>query len=196
MLLVKIGLVYFSNTDVTGKLMTAMATELGRFPCEVVEHRVEAQEIVEGRFVPGELFSRLHTCQAIIFGSPTYMGGVAAQFKAFADATSDFWAEQRWAGMLAAGVTSGTGLNGDQASTLTYLQLLASQHGMLWIGLDTPYNHTPDGMNRLGCQLGVTAQSNDGRVHESDMASAKYLAARVYRHAAAYNSLSMPDDVE
>lgn len=193
--MINIGLVYFSNTDVTGSLMMAISAELRQFPCEVLEHRVQGQQIVDGRFVDNDIFAALHSCQAIIFGSPTYMGGVAAQFKAFADATSDFWAEQRWAGKLAAGVTSGTGLNGDQSATLAYLQLLASQHGMLWVSLDAPYNHTPGGVNRLGCQLGVTAQSTDGTVHEADIASAKYLAASVFRHAVAHNSLSMRPDV-
>lgn len=63
----------------------------------------------------------LQECDVIIFGSPTYMESVAAQFKAFADATSYFWSSQRWAGKVAAGITSDTGLNGDQTSTLQYL---------------------------------------------------------------------------
>jgi len=35
------------------------------------------------------------------FGSPTYMGGPAAQFKAFADATGDRWAARTWANKVA-----------------------------------------------------------------------------------------------
>jgi len=111
------------------------------------------------------------------------MGGVSAQFKAFADATSDFWSDQLWAGKLAAGVTSGTGLNGDHSSTLSYLQLLSSQHGMLWVSLDSPFHNEEKGVNRLGCQLGVTAQTLTEEVNLDDLKTAAYLANLVYAYA-------------
>jgi len=177
--LITIGLVFFTNTDVTGRLMEAAYRELEKEKIELVFHRIVGKEIIEGRFINPELMQSLHECDAIIFGSPTYMGSVAAQFKAFADATSDFWSSQRWAGKIAAGITSGTGLNGDQTSTLQYLSTLSSQHGMIWVGLDAPYNDHAKAVNRLGCQLGVTACSVDGEVHEKDIASSKYLARRV-----------------
>ncbi len=174
-----IGLVYFTNTDVTGSLMQAAYHEFERQGFELVCHKIAGKEIVEGRFINTALMTELHRCDAIIFGSPTYMGGVAAQFKAFADATSDFWREQRWAGKIAAGITSGTGLNGDQSSTLQYLATLASQHSMLWMGLDTPYSEDSHAPNRLGCQLGVTAHSPDGQIHPADINSAVQLSRRL-----------------
>ncbi|MFQ3251550.1 MAG: NAD(P)H dehydrogenase (quinone) [Glaciecola sp.] len=183
----KIGLVYFSNTDVTGKLMSALKAELLAGNAIVVDHKISGEEIIKGRFINDDLFKKLHECHAIIFGTPTYMGGVAAQFKAFADATSDFWSNQRWADKIAAGITSGTGLNGDQSSTLHYLTVLASQHGMVWVGLDAPYNNSSEGINRLGCQIGVTACSTDGVVDESDLKSAQYLARRVLKLAGKIN---------
>lgn len=178
----KIGLVYFTNTDVTGKLCTEVKQRLEALNCAVVAHRISGSEIIQGRFKSQNLFDALFDCDAIIFGSPTYMGSVAAQFKAFADATSDFWQEQKWAGKLAAGITSGTAYNGDQASTLGYMQLLASQHGMLWVSLDAPFNDEIKGVNRLGCHLGVTAQSLDGQVHEVDLKSAGYLAEKIVQY--------------
>ncbi len=178
--MIKIGFVYFSNTDVTGQLVKAAYTELNNQEVSSVSHQILGSEIVEGRFINPGLIDKLKTCDAIIFGSPTYMGNVAAQFKAFADATSDFWESQDWSGKFAAGITSGTGLNGDQASTLQYFVTLASQHGMIWVGLDAPFSNTEKGVNRLGCQLGVTSHSLDGRVHETDIKSSKYLAQRVF----------------
>lgn len=177
--MVKIGLVYFTNTDVTGQLIGSMVSALEAFDCELILHKIEGNQIKDGRFQHPELFSRLHYCDAIIFGSPTYMGSVSAQFKAFADATSDFWAEQKWAGKLAAGVTSGTGLNGDQSSSLAYMQVLAGQHGMLWVNLDATYHDKSKGVNRLGCHSGVTAQSLDGTLNETDLKTAAYLAKKV-----------------
>ena len=182
--MIKIGLVYFSNTDVTGSLMRAAQCEVEKLNFQTISHEIRGDEIVEGRFVNQKIMQSLHSCHAIIFGSPTYMGCVAAQFKAFADATSDFWEEQKWSGKIAAGVTSGTGLNGDQSSTLQYLSTLASQHGMVWVGIDAPYSDLSKSVNRLGCQLGVTSHSLDGSIHQVDIDSAVYLAQRVSRLAA------------
>jgi multimeric flavodoxin WrbA len=178
--LIKVALVYFTNTDVTGELMKAACSEIEKEGIELISHQILGKEIIEGRFINEDLMNSLHNCDAMIFGSPTYMGNVAAQFKAFADATSDFWSSQKWAGKVAAGVTSGAGLNGDQTSTLQYFSTLSSQHGMIWVGLDAPYNDQKKGVNRLGCQLGVTACSPDGKVHTTDIESSKYLARRVF----------------
>lgn len=111
------------------------------------------------------------------------MGGVAAQFKAFADATSDFWERQEWAGKMAAGITSGTALNGDQSSTLQYFSILASQHGMYWVGIDSVHRRDGDGLNRLGCQLGVVAQSDGNTINPTDIKTARYLGVRVSKLA-------------
>lgn len=177
--MIKIGVVYFSITDVTSTLVSAVCKALTEQNISFISHRIVGTEIVEGRFVNNDLMAELHTCDAIIFASPTYMGNVSAQFKAFADATSDFWQRQAWSGKIAAGITVGSGFNGDQSSTLQYFSTLASQHGMIWIGLDAPFSDSEKNVNRLGCQLGVTAHSLDGNVHEKDLRSATYLANRV-----------------
>ena len=55
----------------------------------------------------------LDASDALTFGSPTYMGGPAAQFMAFADATVERWSEQRWRDKLAAGFTVSSALTGE-----------------------------------------------------------------------------------
>ncbi len=174
-----IGFVYFSQTDVTAQLVRAAADELGSLDAEVLMHQISGSEVINGRFVNAELMTRLNACDAIIFASPTYMGNVSGQFKAFADATSDFWESQAWTDKLAAGITSGSAANGDQSTTLQYLLTFACQHGMIWIGLNG-ITGDDKSMNRLGCNLGVTACSPDGEVHPADINSAKHLARRVY----------------
>ncbi len=77
----------------------------------------------------------LDEADAIVFGSPTYMAGASAPFKAFVDATSPRWAEQRWRDKLAAGFTNSAGMNGDKLATLQQFALFAMQHGMVWVGL-------------------------------------------------------------
>ena len=176
----RIAIVYFSKSDVTGQLANAIASGAKQEPgITVFKHRIEGREILEGRFENTELFEQLKSCDAIIFGSPTYMGSVSAQFKAFADASSDHWQNQEWADKVSAGFTSGTGLNGDQSSTLQYMATLASQHGMLWVNIDASYGTECSTLNRLGCQLGVVSQTTNTVAHQVDLATAKHLGHRV-----------------
>ncbi|MBN7819739.1 flavodoxin family protein [Bowmanella yangjiangensis] len=176
----KLGIVYFSATGATETL--AQAIEQGALATEAVEvlrFRIDKNQLVEGRFVDQEVLTQLGSCDAIIFGSPTYMGGVASQFKAFADATSELWCEQLWANKLAAGFTCGSAPNGDQSGTLHYFFTLACQQGMLWVSIDAAHGYTKQNVNRLGSQLGVVAHVNDQGVHKVDKATAQYLGQRV-----------------
>jgi multimeric flavodoxin WrbA len=109
-------------------------------------------------------WATLDGCDAMIFGSPTYMGSASAAFKAFMEATSGRWMEQRWAMKLAAGFTNSGSQNGDKQNTLVQFVTLAAQHGMLWVNLgQMPGNNSTQGseddMNRLGASLGAMAQS-------------------------------------
>ncbi|MFN7454641.1 MAG: flavodoxin family protein [Pseudobdellovibrionaceae bacterium] len=99
-----------------------------------------------------------------IWGSPTYMGNVSAQFKAFMDASSKAWMTQSWKGKWAAGFTVSGSPSGDKMTTLITLAVLAAQHGMYWmpIGVSNEvYSGTaPDqAKNRLGSSLGAMAQA-------------------------------------
>lgn len=176
----RVGIIYFSKSDVTGQLARALMEGLqSSGPIDLLEYHITGQEIIEGRFRNEAILLSLTDCQAIVFGSPTYMGGPAAQFKAFADATSEIWCDQAWSGKLAAGITSGSAPNGDQSNTLHYFMTLASQHGMLWAGVDSALGYDKKDINRLGSQPGVTAHSPDGLLHEVDRATAIYLGERI-----------------
>ena len=107
------------------------------------------------------------------------MGGPAAQFKAFADASSDRWDSQVWSGKLAAGFTVGANANGDQLATLHYFTILASQHGMLWVGLDITGGIDSEGRNPLGAQLGLAAHCLNPTLSAIDTATAEYFGERV-----------------
>src|SRR3954469_10864191 len=71
---------------------------------------------VESMTAPG--WARLAAADTIVFGSPTYMGGVSSTFKTFADATSSIYAARGWQDKLAAGFTNSGALNGDKLATL------------------------------------------------------------------------------
>ncbi|WP_288841250.1 flavodoxin family protein [uncultured Deefgea sp.] len=167
------------STEQLAKAIYAGATEID----SAALIALNPADIVAGRYVNEGVLQQVDQASAIIFGTPTYMGGASAQFKAFADATSERWCEQRWADKLAAGFTIGANLSGDQLSTLTYLSIFSAQHGMLWCGLDLAGGYDAEGRNRLGCQLGLTAHSLDGQIHEIDQKTAFYLGQRIARLA-------------
>ncbi|RYF68777.1 MAG: NADPH-dependent FMN reductase, partial [Comamonadaceae bacterium] len=83
--------------------------------------------------LPADGWDQLKAADAIIFGTPTYMGNVSWQFKKFADASSRPWFAQEWKDKIAAGFTNSAGMNGDKQGTLTALFTLATQHGMIWV---------------------------------------------------------------
>jgi len=85
--------------------------------------------------LPAGGWELLAAADAIVFGSPTYMGGVSWQFKKFADASSKVWYTQGWKDKLFAGFTNSATMNGDKFATLAYLWQLAMQHGGLWVSL-------------------------------------------------------------
>lgn len=174
----RIAVVFFSAIGATAKLADAVCSGAAEF-AEPVLHRIHGSDIIEGRFRNETMLQSLDVSDAIVFGSPTYMGGPAAQFKAFADASSDRWSDGQWQHKVAAGFTTGTCANGDQGHTLTYFSILAAQHGMIWCNLDIPCGHDAQGRNRLGTQLGVATQSLEGQVPASDLLTAAHLGRQV-----------------
>ena len=173
----RVAVVYFSQEGATHALAESVCEGIRHAEADVVVHRIVADDLVGGRFVATTVLDTIGSCDAVVFGSPTYMGGPAAQFKAFADASSDRWEAQQWRNKLAAGFTCGTSPNGDQVATLQYFGLLAAQHGMLWLGLDLAESEH-EVINRLGTQLGASAMTQAG-VETSDLVTARYLGQRV-----------------
>lgn len=174
----RVAVIFFSQEGATRQLADSVCEGIASVVnTDSLKVQIEGHQIVNGRYRDDESFTKIDNCDAIIFGSPTYMGGPAAQFKAFADASSDRWEHQVWSGKLAAGFTCGSSPNGDQLATLQYFSILAAQHGMLWVNLDVLGNDD-SGINTLGTQLGVSALACESGV-VSDLATANYLGERV-----------------
>jgi len=177
-----VAIIYFSQTGTTDQIAKAIsdgASSVDNCVCHM--HSISGSEIVEGRFVNEHVMEIIDDADAVCFGSPTYMGGPAAQFKAFADASSDRWEEQQWAGKIASGFTVGTSPGGDQLCTLQYFSVLAAQHGMLWLGLDIPENHNSDTWNSQGTQLGFSGCVQSSLISDSDKLTANYLGQRLVK---------------
>ena len=127
----------------------------------------------------------LNGADAIIFGSPTYMGMVSWQFKKFADATSKQWFSSAWKDKVAGGFTISASPSGDKLSTLHYFITLSMQQGMIWVGQPSMNDGT---VNRLGSNSGVMAQvgptSPAADIPQGDLDTARAYGARVAEIAA------------
>lgn len=130
----------------------------------------------------------LDSVDAMIFGTPTYMGNVSAGFQAFAEKTGRRCVDGTWRDKVAAGFTNSGGKSGDKLNTLSSLAVLAAQHRMHWVNLglapgwNTSFSSEND-LNRLGFFLGAGAQTNvdanPDQVHPADVATCRHLGARV-----------------
>ena len=145
--------------------------------------------------LPAGGWETLDAADAIIMGSPTYMGSVSWQFKKFADASSKPWFSQGWKDKLFAGFTNSAGMNGDKQSTLNYLFTLAMQHGGLWVGGGVVPNNNKtaqrNDVNYLGSFAGAMAQSpadaGAGEMFAGDLETARVFGQRVAGIAARFN---------
>jgi NAD(P)H dehydrogenase (quinone) len=185
----RICVVYHSGYGHTQKQAEAVAEDVASVDGVVCDSiAVDALENADA-----EVWATLDSADAMIFGSPTYMGSASAAFKGFMEATSQRWMEQRWAQKLAAGFTNSGSQNGDKQNTLMQFVTFAAQHSMLWVNLgQMPGNNSSagsvDDMNRLGASLGAMAQSNvdaaaDVAPTSADLATAREFGAHVARCA-------------
>lgn len=180
-----VAIVYYSGSGHTALL--AAAVQRGAQAESDVTARllpIDPARLVEGRLQDPALLDAITRADAVIFGSPTYMGGVAAQFKAFMDASSGHWYRRQWKDKLAAGFTHSGSPSGDKLNTLVSLAVFAAQHGMIWIGnSDLPDSSGP-GVNRVGAYLGVMGYGNGApgtapALAAGDLATAEALGRRV-----------------
>lgn len=74
---------------------------------------------------------------AIIFGSPTRFGNVAAQMRNFLDQTGGLWFEGKLVGKLGSVFTSTASQHGGQETTITSFHTTLLHHGMMVVGV--PY---------------------------------------------------------
>ena len=102
--------------------------------CEATEDDIPAQ---------GPLYATLddlRECAALVLGSPTRFGNMAAPLKYFIDSTSSLWLAGELAGKPAALFTSTSSMHGGQETTLLSMMLPLLHHGMLIMGL--PYTES------------------------------------------------------
>ncbi len=180
----KVSVVYHSGFGHTTNVANAIVTGIDNVE-NVTANLIGIDQ--EGEVTEADWLA-LDESDAIVFGSPTYMGMASWQFKRFADATSKRWASQAWKNKVAAGFTNSASMNGDKHSTLHYFMTLAMQHSMLWVGTGLMPSNTKsaqrDDINYLGSFGGLMAQSpSDAGTDEAptsgDIATARAFGERV-----------------
>lgn len=173
----KIAVVFHSGYGHTLRMAQAVAEGAG---AELVAVDAEGQLSEAG-------WATLNAADAIIMGSPTYMGGVSWQFKKFADASSKYWFTQAWKDKVFAGFSNSASMNGDKLQTLNYLFTLAMQHGGVWVGTGLMPSNTKSAqrndVNYLGSFSGAMAQSpsdsSPAEMLSGDLETARLFGQRV-----------------
>ncbi|MEU8823015.1 flavodoxin family protein [Streptomyces sp. NPDC048636] len=182
-----VSIAYHSGFGHTAVL--AEAVREGAATAGATVHLIKVDTLTE------EDWELLDASDAIIFGSPTYMGTASGAFHAFAESTSKRFFSQGWQDKLAAGFTNSASKSGDKLHTLQYFTVLAAQLGMHWVnlGLQPGWNASTaseNDLNRLGFSLGAAAQSNADQgvegVHKADVETAAHLGRRVAETARAF----------
>ncbi|WP_431824451.1 flavodoxin family protein [Burkholderia sp. F1] len=178
--------VYHSGYGHTERMATAIAEGAGAVLVAIDS---------EGN-VAGDAWETLAGADAILFGSPTYMGGPSWQFKKFADASSKIWFEGGWQNKIFGGFTNSASINGDKLNTLEYFFLLAGQHGGIWVSMDIkPANvkaSMRDDLNRMGSYIAPMAQTpadaSPAEMSPGDLETARRYGVRVAMIAARFRS--------
>ncbi len=173
----KIVVVYHSGYGHTVKQAEAIAKGAG---AELIAINAEGD-------ITGEDWGKLEAADAIIFGSPTYMGTVSWQFKKFADASSKPWFGQQWRDKIFGGFTNSATMNGDKHSTIHYFITLAMQHSGIWVGTGLmPSNSKAAQRNDInyvgsfaGAMMQTPSDASADEVAQGDLETARLYGERI-----------------
>lgn len=187
-----VAIVYFSGSGNTKRMAEAIAQGAQSIADTTVKvFRITGEQMTDGRWENDEVMTALGEADAIVIGSPTYMGGVAAQLKAFIDAASSVWFNQGWKNKLSGGFTHSSSPSGDKQGTLLYLATNASQHSMIWVGsgeMSDPEN----GINRVGSYLGVMGYGgSEGNIDPGDVKFSELYGQRIAKATHAFDASKM-----
>jgi NAD(P)H dehydrogenase (quinone) len=175
-----VAIVFFSGYGHTARQADAVRKGAAMVPGTEVGY----YQIDQNGDLPAGALEALALADAIIYGSPTYMGGPAWQFKKFADASSKAWFTQVWKDKIAGGFTNSASVNGDKLATLQYFFTLSQQHSQIWVGTGlVPSNtkaHGPDDVNWTAGFAGALAVSPSDATPDEAPRAGDLETARLY----------------
>lgn len=184
---IKLAIVYCSRYGHTKSM--AEAIERGAKSAQGTEVKVyTTAEAVEK-------IAELDEADAIIMGTPTYMGNMASEMKIFLEATVGRWVSRAWADKIAGGFTNSSNFSGDKLNSLQGIMITAMQLGMIWVSLNinpgegdknaesTLNGPGPEHLNRNSGSLGPMASSFNVRTPDAppqgDIVTAERYGKRV-----------------
>ena len=153
-------------------------------PAEVAEKAGMKLDQDAAVATPGELADY----DAIVFGTPTRFGNMAAQMRNFLDQTGGLWAKGALVGKVGSVFTSTGTQHGGQETTITSFHTTLLHHGMVIVGV--PY--ACEGLSNMdeitgGSPYGATTLAGgDGarRPSENELGIARFQGEHVARIAA------------
>lgn len=154
----EILVIYYSRQGSTAELARQVCRGIesasgARATLRTVPALTAGNEAVPPKLVPenGPPYASLDDLKradALILGSPTRFGNMAAPLKYFLDGTSSLWLEGALSGKPAAVFTSTQTMHGGQETTLLSMMLPLLHHGMYLVGL--PYTERTLSSTRSG----------------------------------------------
>jgi NAD(P)H dehydrogenase (quinone) len=122
-----VSVVYHSGYGHTQKQAEAIAAGAG----EDTSTKVNLISVDDLKDPESASWTMLDESDALVFGSPTYMGSVSADLKAFMELSSGRWQEMKWVGKLAAGFTNSGSQNGDKQNSLIQILTCCSTRNVV-----------------------------------------------------------------
>jgi NAD(P)H dehydrogenase (quinone) len=195
---VKVAIIYYSATGSVYQLAQAVREGAEKAGAEVRVRKVhelapkEAIESNEGwskhsletQDVPEATADDILWADAVVFGTPTRYGNVAAQLKQFLDTLGPQWAQGLLANKIYSGFTSTGTAHGGQETTLLALYNSIYHFG----GIIVPPGYTDPIKFQEGNPYGASHISANGAnpPADQDLASAAYSGRRVAEIAAQF----------
>ena len=155
-------------------------------PAEVISQNLEWSKVVEdmnNRYPSSnidDLIKELPNYDAIIFGSPTRFGNMAAPLKALWDRTSKLWMDGTLIGKVGAVFTGAASVHGGQETTAISMMFPMFHHGMIIVGV--PYS-VPE-LTQSGSPYGpsrIVGPMSNKQIDDADTRVARALGKRVTR---------------
>jgi NAD(P)H dehydrogenase (quinone) len=177
---VNASVIYYSATGITYQMALAAAEAADKAGAEVrlrkvrelapdeavasnegwAAHRLATQDVQEATL------DDLDWAHAVIFGTPTRYGNVAAQLKQFIDTTGTMWAQGKLANKVYSGFCSTATAHGGQESTLLALFNTAYH----WGGIVVTPGYTEPGQFVSGNPYGGSHTSSNGEIPPDQIA--------------------------
>lgn len=193
----KVLVLYYSSYGHIEKMASAVAEGAREAGAEAVIKRVPEivpEEVARksgfklDQAAPIATVDELVDYDAVIIGTPTRFGNMAAQMKNFLDQTGGLWAQGKLIGKVGSVFASSATQHGGQESTILATQIVLLHQGMVVVGL--PYSFQGQmGVKEVtgGSPYGATTIADgDGSRQPSDneLAGARYQGRHVAQIAA------------